>query len=411
MHERTQRRICRVVYVLACILPTVLAVAFVLYFHRPWQERDWQHLLESNLHVRASISQVTAPRPGERKLYDVRLADLLSRKEIASVDKLQLLSNASLHAEQINVTFHDLESLTRTVQSWLGTDELTALNFTIEKLLLSHGSDETCELTNVRIAFDDTTTQKRKLKLQADVSTDEAKQAHVRLQVEHTPTGPWDISLDCREAQLPAYFFAEFLPGAARWKDAHFNGIMQLRCGINGVEGTLEGKFSPINLQAWLGDDSPHQLRATANLQLDKLRWLNFRVVEAQGSLNSEPGQMSRSLIAALANSPYCVPSKKLADSSSPDTISFEKLGCNFDMNASGLSIKGNCLTPSPEMPGCLLVSDVEPLLVQPTCPHVPLPYFVQVFCPLDKYWLPGMRKAADLAEVLPQPEQEIVKK
>ncbi|QEG33088.1 hypothetical protein [Bythopirellula goksoeyrii] len=410
MHERTQRRICRVVYVLVSIVPTVLAVAFVLYFHRPWQERDWQQRLENNLHVRASVSQVTAPRPGGRDLYDIRLADLSSRKKIASIDKLQLLSDGSVHSGQVELTFQELNELARIVQNWFGADEPASADFTADRLLLSRGEDEVCVLTNVQLSIDGATTQNRKLSFQANLNTEQSRQACVRIQGERDTAGYWDVFLDCRECQIPAWYFTDFLPGATRWNNARFGGTVRLHCENNNVEGSLEGTFTSVDLQTWLGEDSPHKLRGTANLQLDKCSWVNHRVVEVQGSLKSEPGQIGHSLISALANSPYCELGKSFTGSLSDEILSFEKLACSFSLNAAGLTVTGNCLAPSPEMAGCLLISDSRPLLVQPTCPHVPLPYFVQVFCPLEKYWLPGMRRAVDLAELLPEPEHAIKK-
>lgn len=407
MHERTQRRVCRVVYVLACIVPTVLTVGGVLYFHRPWQEHDWQRQLENNLHVRASISQVTAPRPGERQLYEVRLADLQSSTQFASVDKLHLLADDSLHAERIKVSFDETAELARIVQGWLSVDELSAVNLKAGKLLLSRSAQQSCELSNVQIAMVNPTSEKRKLALQADVITAGAKHARVRLQIERSSAVNWNVSLDCREGRLPVWLFADFLPGASRWNSASVSGSLQVRFAEDSVEGNLEGTIAPIDLQAWLGQDSPHKLPCSARLQCETLRWRDHQITEAQGELTSESGRISRSLTTALTKLLFCVPGKKLADPSGAEIMSFEKLACKFKLDASGLTVTGNCTTRSSETPGCLFVSDGVPLLLQPTYSNLPLSYFVQVFCPLEKYWLPGMRKAVDLAETLPISESE----
>ncbi|TWU24588.1 hypothetical protein [Bythopirellula polymerisocia] len=411
MHERTQRRVCRAVYVLACIVPTVFSVVGVLYFHRPWQEQDWQRVLENNLHIRSSISKVTAPSPGERQLFAVRLADLQSDSTLATVDKLHLLSDHSIFADQIELSCNKMDDLTRTLQGWLSDAELPSVTIKVDKLLFARSASQVFELANVVIVIKDMKALDRKLIVQADVVTAEAERGHLRFQVERAENGSWDLSLDCREGQLPAWFFADLIPGASRWNAANFTGALQLHTAQDSTEGTLQGTFSPIDLQEWLGNDSPHTLRSTASLQFETLHLQKHRISDAKGSLESEAGQISSSLTTALRKSLFCVAGKKLSIAHAADGLSFEKLACKFQMSSAGLTVTGNCSVPSSETSGCLILSDGEPILLQPTYSNLPLPYFVQVFCPLDKYWLPGMRKATELAEALPMPESENLKK
>ncbi len=411
MHERTQRLVCRIVFLLACIVPTILISGSVLYFNRPWQEQDWQRQIESKLHARVSISRVTASRPGERQIHDIRLADLQTGEPFASIDKLHLQSWNTLHANRLEISSQELCDLARTVQSWLSADECPPVKFKAANLLFSRGENEPYKLANVEVAVEPLTLQKRRLTFQADVLFNASHPATVRLQVERTSAGIWDVSIDCREGQLPVWLFAEFVPGAASWNEANFAGSMHLSSTKNYLNGSLQGTIAPVDLQTWLGKDSPHILRGNALLKFDRLSWQDRQIREAQGSLESEPGQIGHSLTTALTKSLYFVPGKQLTTGSTTEVLYFEKLACNFMISEAGLSVTGNCRTSSSESPACLIAGEGEPLLFQPSYSNLPLTHFVRVFCPLEKYWLPGMRKAADLAETLPMPEGENLRK
>ncbi len=82
LHESTQRRVSRVVFVACAILPTLATLIFVAYVHRPWREADWQRSLSQRLHVRVAVDEVASPQPGVTRLHDVWLADLRSERPL-----------------------------------------------------------------------------------------------------------------------------------------------------------------------------------------------------------------------------------------------------------------------------------------------------------------------------------------
>ena len=78
LHETTQRRVCRVVFVVFAVAPMLLSLAWIAYSQRPWREADWRRTLSQQLHVRAAVEHIASPRPGVVRLKNVRLADLRS---------------------------------------------------------------------------------------------------------------------------------------------------------------------------------------------------------------------------------------------------------------------------------------------------------------------------------------------
>ena len=391
-------------------MPTVLIGGGVLYFHRPWQEQDWQRHLEQHLHVRAKLSEVSAPLPGERLLGQLQITDLQTNATLAKVEKLHLRGE-HFECQQVEIPWGEAAQLKRVVQGWLATAEMRSVNLQIKQLQLTRPTGPPCELLNVNISLGVSRQQTRKLTVVAELPGRSAGEAQLRLEVDCNPQAHWIASLDCREGGLPAWIFAGFLPGAGRWNGAEFSGTLVVQGNESSPVGTLQGALAPLDLQAWLGSDSAHQLQATATLRFDTLRWEGSRIRETKGTLDSEPGQVSRSLLQALEKTLFCVPGKPLTEVSQEGPITFDRMGCHFSLSAAGLTATGTCPVADSDAPRCLLVADGKPLLLQPAYSSLPLPYFVQVFCPLEKYWLPATRAATEMAETLPLSEQEAHRK
>ncbi len=406
LHERTQRRACRIAFVLACAVPTLLTLAWVLYFHRPWQERDWQRSIEHALHVRAEITHVSAPRPKERQLLDLRLADLQNSQPLADIEQLNIRGTELFSAERVSISSRQFEKLAETVNTWLAGNSFQSTMGLAEQLLLTGPTEEVCELQHLRAECRTTSAGVRSIIIQAEVGEDLQR---VRLLVERSVDGTMRATLDVEESALPAWLLADIVPGASRWGSASLAGTLQLEKTASTFGGNFRGSVDPIDLQTWIGIASPHRLQSQGKLEIENLRWQNHRIQLAQGSLETAGGQMSNSLVQAFKEKFYCVVSESVVGDG--DVFDFDKLSCRFRLNADGLTVTGTCPGADAETRGCLIQAGGKPWMMQPAYSSLPLAHFVQVLCPLEKHWLPATRAATDLAEKLPLPETEAKKR
>ena len=398
LHERTQRRVCRMAFVLVCAVPTVLTIGWVLYFHRPWQERDWQRSLEQALHVRAELVQVTAPRPQEREIFNLRLADLNSSQRIVNVDRLSLRPRQTLAAEQIELDQRQLPALARTISIWLAGSEFQTFSISARQVVFTNNARHDWTFNHVRAKCEVTPTNVKQISLQAELGETTKP---LQLLIERYPDGTVRTTLDTQQANLPTWLLADLVPGAGRWDGAALIGTARWESNTKEVVGTLRGSVAPIDAQAWIGNNSPQRVQAQAKLQVEHLNWRDGRIESVAGLLETSAGTVSSSLLKALQESLLCVPQEEPLNSGQ-DSIKFDQFACRFSLNYAGLTVSGTCPVEGSE--GCLIVASGKPLVMQPTHSNLPLGNFVRVFCPLEQnwLWLPATAEAIELADRLP---------
>ncbi|MDZ4659487.1 MAG: hypothetical protein SH868_18100 [Bythopirellula sp.] len=401
MHERTQRRVCRMAFVFACAVPTVLTIGWVLYFHRPWQERDWQRSVESALHVRAELVQVSAPRPLERELFNLRLVDLNSSLPLLSVDRLHIHSQQTLAAEQIDVNRRQLPALATTISIWLAGSEFQPLSISARQLVFTDETHHSWTFNNVRAKCEVTATNVKQIAIQAELGETTKP---LQILIERHPDGMVRTTLDTQQAKLPTWLLADLVPGAGRWDGATFGGTAQGESNTKEIVGTLRGSIAPIDAQAWIGKDSPQRVQAQAKLHLEHLNWRDGRIESVQGLLETSAGTASPPLLKAFQESLLCVlPDETILSAQEP--IKFDQFACRFRLNSGGLTVSGTF--PVAGSAGCLIAAAGKPLVMQPSRSELPLGNFVRVFCPLEQnwLWLPATVEAIEFAEKLPLSE------
>ena len=406
LHEKTQRRVCRTAFVLVCAVPMLCTIAWVLYFHRPWQERDWQTTLANALHVRATVSQVSASRPLQRELYSLRLADLQSADPLLEMDVLHIGPQQAFSSVQSVVHHAQLSDFAEAVAVWLSGENFEIARFQAERVLISSANKQTCELKKLRAESKITASGARQIVIQARVGV---KSDRVQLVIERSTAGKVQAALDTGQAILPAWLLANVVPGAGRWQSALFSGVLRLARDTSVISGIFRGSINSIDTKAWIGTDS---LQALANLQLEELSWRENRIVTLKGSLETSAGQISSTMLKSFQESLYCIPTEDLAAKTKDrDFIKFDKLACRFQLDATGLVLRGNCVVPTTDAPGCIMLAQGRPLIMQPNYQTLPAACLAHPFWPRgENYWFPATREAADMADKLPLPEAETKK-
>ncbi len=390
LHERTQRRVCQVAFIAVCVVPTVLAIGWVVYFHRPWQEHDWQRHLEESLHLRVEVAQVSAPRPGQRQFERVRLADLQSGAELATIDRVTLNRDQSLAMGRVELRAEQFFRLVTALEIYLAGSEYPASTWTAEVLVVRSSSGKSWELSNAQATGENGSQSNRRIEFQAQVAGNHpGERQSIRLGVERLANGNLQALLDTSQAKLPVWLLADVVPGAKSWAGAELVGELQLNSGVQGSSGVLRGRIAPIDTQVWIGADSPHRITAQAALQFETLEWAGSQIRQAQGTLEAEGGTLSHALLVSLEKNLHCTLGETFSKLTPNELVAFDRLGLRFYFGGSGLTVTGTCLTAGDSAPGCMVAAGGAALLNQPAYSNLPAPLFVQVFCPLEKNWLP----------------------
>lgn len=91
MHQSTQRRLCRWLFLLACVLPTLFVASWIAWRWQPGFRHGPLVALGGALGVRFECDQSETPRPGEIVCRGVRLVDPETGALLAELDRLHVL--------------------------------------------------------------------------------------------------------------------------------------------------------------------------------------------------------------------------------------------------------------------------------------------------------------------------------
>jgi hypothetical protein len=410
LHESTQRRVCRVAFVVCAVAPTLLTLTWVAYSQRPGREADWRRTLSQQLHVRGTVEQIASPRPGVVRLKNVRLADLRSGRPLCALGEIRAQwrgSQLTLVADELRVEAESFSTLATTLATWLSATELPAVDLQARRLTIVGSSQQTLSLQHVRVQSERQAAQTQQLALQAILPAAEQGGATHTLRLVARQRGKLTTAtLDTDTARLPSWLLADLLPSFARCAGATFTGSVRLEGDAQEVSGSLHGRLANLTINDWLGPDSPHRVRGIAHVELEQLTWSGDRVLTAHGNLYAANGAIGHSLLLDVIKRFYCVPGPlvELKTNSVEKMQSFDELACGFHITSEGITLTGKCASLANSAPGCMLTIDGRPLLMEPTYANLPVAQLVQVLSQPASSWLPASQEAHAMAGKLPLP-------
>ncbi len=414
LHETTQRRVCRTAFVLGCVLPTLCAIAWVTYLHRPWRESDWQQMLRQQLHVQATVGEVRSPSPGITELVDLEFSDLRSGQLLGSIDELRITgwaSKTALAAARVEISAEQFPAFASVIATWLASEDDSRLQMQAETLRLVGPRGELFELANIRLqSLVGADTHKQIKLLASPIETGEGTRSTVQLIVDHDSTQSM-VTLETQNESLPAWLLADLVPGMGGCAGASFTGRLQIASTSQQPSGSMTGRLEGIDLQSWVGSGSPHQLRGTASLHLESLKWKGPSIEIARGHLRADAGKVSHSLLALLSERHYFPLGQQLEGAEIPADrmLDFDELACHFQISRAGIEISGACETSKSGSSRGLLANDGQLLLREPKYRVLQVARLVQVLATMqpEASWLPATREALEIATRLPLPESE----
>jgi hypothetical protein len=411
MHESTQKLICRVGFLLLCLVPTTAVLGWGIARKMPGHVHQQEQQLSDLLGLRATVTSVSHPRPGAMLYEGLRLADpetgdLVLRCRLLEIE--QQSGGMTVTASQPEIHAVRANRLERLLARWLrhelsgeGNIQLHARELTW-RIAAAQGSETAVTLTAVQGLLQHSATgAEAQVSFQiAGQKTEEPIELRLaRTRQSNPPTT--EFTLKTGGTPLPCVLL-NLGVDAAGWlgAESRFRGILRAVETPQGWNGDLQGAFTQVDLQTLVSERFPHQLTGPAEIQIERALFHDGRLTEAALELSAGPGVISRSLLFAAIESlqmetPESYPPRGAL-------AKYEKLDLKATLDAEGLRITGQA---DPRSPGALMFDSQRVLLYESRTQPQPVMALLRMLVPSNEVQVPASRETQWLIERLPVPQ------
>ena len=375
MHERTQRDMARLLFVVCCAVPTFVILLIIAVTLTPWYHQKQLHAITTSIAkdtgFRIEIEDFDRPTPSRLSLNNVRIFDPETRHEIAKIYRVEwtnvnngvsmVLHQPELQSSQLSSAWrlmHDrflCQSICLTTPVRFAANDLTihsgAGSTTLRDVdaWIEPGADQTLasvECLPVDLAGDDGS-------VRIEVVRDRSGlQPNTRWLMESNST-----ALPCSALSQYSDFFGSLGP------DAMFSGTFAFSSDALGWSIDLAGtRLSNVDLGT-LFERMPHQLTGNATIAFTRGVVKPGEAVDVIGEIRASDGVAGTTLLAALEQNLSMTVS---ADLQNPRPVPYDLLALQFQIFGSQLALDGLCRTergyeglPS----GVVLCTDGYPLV------------------------------------------------
>lgn len=394
--EKTQRRLCRLLFVFGCVLPTLAVASVTVGRLRPGYSHDLLAAVSQLLGVEAACDRLATPRPGTYRLENLRLldpstGDLLVRCERIVFEKRDGVWRFA----------GDTATLTHRMNEgrWL-------------RRLLASGLAGKGELDRIGLGKQDLATQ-----VAIHLTSDRDQGARLQL----TSSDGWKLNasgdasaayatIETGDAGLAAEWLVATPLRWASGEGARFRGRIEVESSesSNSAQGVLEGVLATGRL------DSSQLTAARGEVRIDTLHWNGSQIEKLEGRLDLREGQISRPLVYGACEwltTPWRESLNKLWTDPSLQHFDYTQLACEIEIGPKGVTLVGGCGEvdgrPRPgEVAHAVLEHEGEALLFEPVQRPLPPQRLVQAWYPDRQAELPADHVAIELMRALPAPTE-----
>jgi hypothetical protein len=382
--EKTQRRLCRAVFVLGCVLPTLAVAGFATARLRPSYVGGVLAAVGERLRAEVDCDDLQTPRPGLYVVKGVRLADLASEEEFLTCDELRL----DLGARPPRFAARNV-AVRRPADAWL----LQVLQ-----------SDCSAEGQATRLVVGEACYEQVSVELRhGSLKASGNGGANLTASIDE---GVCRVAFDSASQAVEADWLSYEPLNAVSSQSARFRGKAFCSVPVDGADakGEAAGHFAFAGLSL-AGLTASH-----GTLAAEELRWAGPRVERLAGRLELREGQVTRPLIYGMCRwltmEPFAALEARWADPATAE-IPFTQLACEVELDAKGLTLVAGCGELDGETRGgavshAVLEHRGEPLLKQPQTRPLPVQRLVQAWRPDDVAELPATAEAIEMASRLP---------
>lgn len=416
MHESTRRLLCRMAFLLLCLLPTAGVVVWVGVTRSSIYQRArlvrWEDELSRQWGLNVTLRAISEPRRGVTLLDGARVADPETGATIAAIRQIEIgqhrgqrviiAAQPELQGDQIDrlwSAFH--ERFLRS--SWTGAP--VVLVHVGELTIHRENRGRSTTLADVRCRMEGAAEGPQVSFEFRDVALQMAEPARVRVTRQRNAGAPvtrWE--LDTRGTPLPCSLLADYLT-ALQWlgTDATFQGSLQIAQQLGGWHGELAGRFRSVDLDQLVSQRYDHRLTGLAEVLLRRARFEDGKLTDAAGTVSSQGGVVSRSLLAQADKTLGLVADSRVRDLQADMLWRYRALRFGFEITPEGLQIVGHCEHPSE---GVVMMDQYGPLLTDQADGMMEVIALVQTLATPSGQQVPATAEAYRLLHVLPIPSR-----
>ena len=232
----------------------------------------------------------------------------------------------------------------------------------------------------------------------AQPNTPPMRLAIVRDRSGASPVTRWQ--LDTARQALPCALVGSVLPEAARLGiAAEFTGLVSVSLEPDGLTGELTGTLEGVDLDAVVTERFPHQLSGLARVNVESARLEHGKLTDLRGHFTAVHGAVSPSLVAAAVDHLRLAPAGDLpVEGAAP--IAYQQLSFGFALDGRWLR-----LTATAPESASVLTGERGPLLAVTPGHAVPAIGLLRALLPGNEYQVPATRQTDALVGLLPVPD------
>lgn len=411
MHESTRRMLCRIGFLLVCLLPMAGSVGWVVVrhsrFYRDWSRQRLQATLTERLGVTVVCEDLAWPARRTTRLHRVRLHDPETGAELATARLVDVAvqgnsvaivaAQPELHGRQLGRLWDVLD------QRLLRVAGMPVVRFAAGEVHLRDKDRVVRTLSDVRLAAEpspdgpEATCEFRVagLTMPAPLSF-----RALRRRGPQGAVSAWE--LNTHEGSLPCELLAEFVPAVANLGEhCDFRGFVSAAREPAGWTGQLTGRFRRVDLDRFVTQHFRHlELRGEAEVTLNRASFTSGRLTDFAGTIDVAGGAISQSLVVSLADELGLVAAKRVREPGQ-SLFRFTRLAVGLQVDAAGLVLTGRC---SDQEPGTMLEDAYGRLLGDVTTRPIPAVGLVRALSPDSLVQVPATQETDTLLRWLPLP-------
>lgn len=351
LHESTQRRLCRILFVAGCIVPTLAVTAYAVWLRTPAYRTAQSKMLSTATGVQFSLDALLHPRPGQTRLSNVAVHDPETGRLVAQIDELELTRQGesiaivarrpTVHGENITDIFERLEH-----HFLRGPEAAGSISIVCDQLTAQSTDAEAQTLTDVRVILEANETART---LTADYRIAGINMpTPARIRVARRPRSDGrvtQIQWRTGEAALPVAPWMGQFPWLVHLGDrCHFQGELTAELTASEWQGEVRGVLTNIDLEQFVSNQFMHKLSGPTDVTIESARFVDGQLVDATGQLRAGPGVIGDSLLQSATTQWKLKPSSAAIQPESADALHrYETLAFDFVLDAKQLRVVGAC--------------------------------------------------------------------
>lgn len=401
MPDRKRIAVCRGAFLALCVLPTLLTIGFIAFYRlsirSPAAKAEWERELSQRLGLAVSIDGLSYPQPSVAELAGVKISDAETGVLLAECRLAEILDAG----EKWDVTLiepsaerNELARLLQRLHDRVLIGDAPSLRLAATHMTLRH-DDAVQSLHDVTTEIEPSQTGPTvSLHFRHSQSAVAKCELAIRRNRQITPPATqieWDFA-DPVPAKLASGLLAELSDLGPR---ATLLGSGNLTWQDRKLSGELYAKVDGIDLSRVVSEQFPHRLNGQATLTLERAVLKDGRLDGLRGTLVSEGGRISHSLVAAAAEHLLLRAELPREDGS----ITYDRLAIGFTVTGEHLRLMGVRGDDT-----VLAAPDGESLLTVPANHDVSALALVRMLVPDSQVQVPATRQTASLLRWLPIP-------